>query len=146
MSELTQDGYTITIAGEERPFALNMGALQVIADNGYSGEDGEPDFEHAFDAATGNDQKAARLVTWAGLLAPFMDDEGVIDFKAAPKLTVTNRMTLGELMEAAATATIAYLGMLPRGTIEALAAAQKEAEKKAASEKAGRPTRAPRKK
>lgn len=146
MSELTQDGFTITIAGEVRPYALNMGALQVIADHGYSGEDGESDFESAFDAATGSDTKAARLVAWAGLLAPFMDDDGTIDFHAAPSLTITNRMSLGELMEAAATATVVYLDMLPRGTVEALAKAQAEAAKKEAAKKAGRPTRAPRKK
>jgi hypothetical protein len=134
--------HTISIAGEERPYVLNMGALQAISQRGYSGENGEGDFGQAFvDAEDGKDS-AMRLVAWAGLLAPFMDTvTGAIDYNAAPPISVTNLMTLAELMAATATASTAFIESLPEGTLEAIqkAAEAQEAAAKAAEE-AGRPT------
>lgn len=153
MSDLTTHTYAVTIGGKEYPYALNMGVLDdVIGEHGYSGEDvldaagkvlrTEGDFMNAFaDAETGN-TKAMRLVVWAGIVSAFMDDDGVIDYGAAPPLTITNRAGFGELMEATAVASQAFIEALPRATLETIQAAAKEAEKKAKAEAAGRPTKA----
>lgn len=131
----------ITIAGEERPYVLNMGALQAISERGYSGEGDQGDFGAAFAKAESGDTEAMRLVVWAGLLSPFMDDYGVIDFDSAPPPSILNRMSLAELMNATVTASAAFIEQLPAGTIEAAEkAAQAQEKAREAAEKAGRPT------
>lgn len=150
MSDLTTHTYAVTIGGKEYPYALNMGVLDdVIAENGYSGENDEGDYADAFIAAERGDNKAMRLVIWAGMLAAFMDERGVIDFKAAPPITVLNLATAGEMNAARDVASDAYVTTVMRVTpemiAEAKAAAEKEAKRAAAAEAAGRPTKAPRK-
>ena len=146
MSDLTTHEYVVTIGGKEHPYALNMGVLDVIAEHGYSGEDGEEDYPAAFVDAENGDLKAARLIIWAGMLAAHMSDKGIIDMKAAPPLTILNLATAAEMMAGRETASDAYVTTVMRLTPEMIAEmrakAAREEKRKAAADKAGRPTKA----
>ena len=139
MSDLTQQRFTVIIDGEEHPYSLNMAALDAISEHGYSGEDGQGDFGQAFADAENGNVTAQRLVAWAGLLPAYQDAEGCIDYEKAPPLSITNRMTFGEVIMASAVGSSAFIASLPAGAIEA---AVKAAEEREEAEKAGRPTEA----
>ena len=144
MSDVSPQQYSIRIAGESYPWALNMAALDVISEHGYSGEDGEGDFGKAFVDSEGGDNKAQRLIAWAGLLPAYQDaTTGEIDFPTAPPQTLTGRMTFGELIDATVIASAAFIASLPAGTLEAV---EKEAKRREEAEKSGRPTAPPSKK
>jgi hypothetical protein len=116
MSDISARTFKVSIDGEEFPYAVNMAALDAI-------EQHYPSYMEAYRVANEGDEKAVRIIVWAGLLKPFMDADGEIDFDAAPKPSVIGKMTPGELMEAWETANEAYLASLPQHIIDAAARA-----------------------
>lgn len=151
MSDMTAPQTSVTIAGEEHPYSLNMASYDAIRDNGYSGhikegeddsEPEEPGFTRAFWDAENGDLDAQRLIVWVGLLPKFQDKvTGVVDYDSAPPQTITSLMTLAELVAAMSIGLVIYVATLPPGTLKAAEeAAEAEAAKEAAAEAAGRPT------